>query len=82
MSKNQETRIKQALGERLRELRHKEGLSQESLASACGLDRTYIGGVERGERNISLINIYKLAAALHMPPGDLLPNLPADRGKK
>lgn len=82
MTVNQEAQVKKALGNRLRELRHQQGLSQEALAFACGLDRTYIGGVERGERNISLINIYKVAAALQIAPGDLLPVLPAERDKK
>jgi transcriptional regulator with XRE-family HTH domain len=59
-----EAQVQKHFGERVRELRKQKGLSQESLALACGLDRTYIGGVERGERNISLINIYKIAEAL------------------
>jgi transcriptional regulator with XRE-family HTH domain len=48
----------------VRELRKRKQLSQETLALACNLDRTYIGGVERGERNISLVNIHKIAEAL------------------
>jgi len=64
MGKRLETRIQKRFGERVRELRKRKGLSQESLALACDLDRSYIGGVERGERNISLINIYKIAEAL------------------
>lgn len=66
-----EERIKKKFGDRLRELRQGKGLSQEALAFACGLDRTYIGGVERGERNPSLINIHKIAAALNISVKDL-----------
>ncbi|MDU2299875.1 MAG: helix-turn-helix transcriptional regulator [Haemophilus parainfluenzae] len=53
-------------GKRVKELRKQKGLSQEALALLCDLDRSYIGGVERGERNISLINIYKIANALNI----------------
>lgn len=57
-------KVKTRFGERIRNLRKQRGFSQEALALACNLDRTYIGGVERGERNVSLINIYKIAEAL------------------
>jgi transcriptional regulator with XRE-family HTH domain len=53
-----------AFGLKVADLRRRKGLSQTQLATKCGLHRTYIGGVERGERNISLLNIHRLAAAL------------------
>jgi transcriptional regulator with XRE-family HTH domain len=59
-------------GQRLRELRKQVGLSQEALAHQAGLDRSYVGGVERGEYNISLLNICLLAEALDVPPYELL----------
>ena len=62
-----------AFGQRVRELRAERKLSQEALALACNLDRTYIGGIERGERNVSLINIQKIAAALGVRVGELFP---------
>ena len=52
-------------GGKIRELRKSRGLSQEALANLAELDRSYIGGVERGDRNISLINIDKLSKALN-----------------
>jgi transcriptional regulator with XRE-family HTH domain len=71
MAGRAETRIQERFGGRVRELRRQKGLSQESLALACDLDRTYIGGVERGERNISLINICRIAAALNVSVREL-----------
>lgn len=59
-------------GARVRNTRLALGLSQEKLALDCGLDRTYISSVERGKRNVSLINIHKLATALGIPAAELL----------
>jgi len=62
-------------GDRLRKLRLKCGLTQEVLAGRAHLHRNYVGGVERGERNISLINIVELAHALSVTPAELLRNV-------
>ncbi len=58
--------IKQAVGKRVKELRNKIGISQEELADTAQLDRTYITSVECGKRNISIVNIEKLANALNV----------------
>jgi len=58
-------------GAHLKAIRKEENLSQEKLALIADLDRTYISGIERGLRNISLINIFKLAEALEIPPSKL-----------
>ncbi len=63
--------VKVNFGQRVRLLRKCKGFSQEQLALECGLDRTYIGGVERGERNISIVNIEKIAYGLDVPLKDL-----------
>lgn len=60
------------IGDRIRELRIEVGLSQEKLSFACNLDRTYVGSVERGERNISVINLNKIASALNTEPAEIL----------
>jgi len=59
-------------GRRLRAIRKSRGLSQEDLALDAGLDRTYIGSVENGKRNISIVNICRLAEALQVSPSYLL----------
>ena len=64
--------IKSKLGRKIRETRVKEGYSQEELASRCGLHRTYISDIERGERNVSVENIEKIAKALKTEPDELL----------
>jgi transcriptional regulator with XRE-family HTH domain len=60
----------------LRKLRDERGYSQEELAERAGLHRNYVGGVERGERNVALENIIKLARALSVSPRELFVNFP------
>lgn len=62
--------IKLLVGKRVRELRNSIGISQEELADLAGLDRTYITSVECGKRNISIVNIEKLAKALNVTLAD------------
>ena len=66
------TQIKRRFGKQVREFRKRRGLSQEALALRCDLDRSYIGGVERGERNVSLLNIHRIADALGVDSAELL----------
>lgn len=60
-------------GLRLRELRREQGVSQEELAARAELHRTYVSSVERGERNVSLETVEKLAKALKLRMADLMP---------
>jgi len=60
-----------ALGRKIREIRMKKGISQESVALASGLDRSYFGGIERGEHNVAVVNIEKIALALGVSLKDL-----------
>jgi len=66
-----QTSILERFGERMRTLRKERGLSQEELAEMCGLDRTYISGIERGIRNVSLKNIDAISRALDVSISDL-----------
>lgn len=59
-------------GETVRAIRKMRHFSQEELAEKCELHRTYIGGIERGERNVALLNILKIAQALEVHPSELL----------
>ena len=70
MAINQE-KAQLRLGEIIRVKRKEMGYSQESFASYCGVHRTYMGAVERGERNISLLNIVRIANALKLQPSEL-----------
>jgi transcriptional regulator with XRE-family HTH domain len=65
-------KIQKQFGMRLRALRLDRDISQEKLAFAAGMDRTYVNSVEQGNRNISLVNIVKLANALKIDPAELL----------
>jgi len=67
---------KSLFGKALRTLREDRGYSQEELAERAGLHRNYVGGVERGERNVALENIVKLAGALSVRTRDLFDSLP------
>ncbi|MCD0462162.1 helix-turn-helix domain-containing protein [Roseiconus lacunae] len=62
-------------GERVRELRIAQGYSQEDFAAECGLDRTYIGGIERGERNLGLKNVELIARTLGITLSQLMKGL-------
>jgi transcriptional regulator with XRE-family HTH domain len=61
-----------ALGLAVRDLRRRVGISQEELGYRSGMHRTYVGGIERGERNPSWMNIVKLAQALAVAPAELV----------
>ncbi|WP_277539905.1 helix-turn-helix domain-containing protein [Polynucleobacter sphagniphilus] len=61
-----------ALGKAIRGLRLETGLSQEALADEAGIDRSYMGGIERGEHNVALINLVKIAKALETTTAELL----------
>jgi len=61
-----------ALGKAIRARRHTFGLSQEALAHLAGIDRSHMGKIERGERNVTLLNVIRIARALETVPSELL----------
>ena len=67
--------ILERFGHRVRELRRAKGLSQEAFAADCGLDRTYMGGIERGERNLALRNIELIAKTFGVSLSELMRGL-------
>jgi transcriptional regulator with XRE-family HTH domain len=73
MNRNADIAVR--FGQRVRELRKETGLSQEAFAAKCGLDRTYISGIERGKRNVSLRNIQVIAKAIGIAMSELMKGL-------
>lgn len=76
------SKIQTAFGENLRLIRANRGISQEKLAELAGLHRTYVSSAERGERNVSLETIEKLAKALGVSMATLMPDFAKSVGKR
>ncbi len=71
-----------SFGAAVRQFRKERGFSQEAFADECGIDRSYMGGVERGERNIALVNVEKIIAALGLAPSEFFKALDKPAGDK
>lgn len=72
MQADEKRELLRRFGACVRDHRRRAGLSQEKLAALAGLDRTYVGGIERGERNVAVINVVRIARALAVHPMELL----------
>lgn len=70
--RRRQSELRKLVASNVREKRKLLGLSQEVFADQCGLHRTYVGAIERAERNVSLDNIVKIAVALELEPWQLL----------
>lgn len=66
--------LAKALGAKIRGIRKERGISQDSFALKCGLDRSYMGRIERGEVNITVEKLFRIAVELECSPGELLPD--------
>lgn len=73
-------RVKATFGAALRKFRIASGHSQEALAELAGIHRTYVGDVERGERNVGIVNMARLAAALDVPLSNIVLEMEKHRG--
>ena len=71
-----------AFGEAVRRRRKTLGFSQEAFGDECGIDRSYMGGIERGEHNLALLNIMKIIAALGIQPSEFFADLDKSAKKK
>ncbi|WPB57371.1 helix-turn-helix transcriptional regulator [Xylophilus sp. GOD-11R] len=71
IAKTQKPLVLVAFGEAVRHHRKAQGLSQEAFADQCGIDRSYMGGIERGERNVALLNVAKIVTSLGLEFSEL-----------
>ena len=78
---NREQRLQIAFGKAVRKFRADSRVSQESLAGRAGLNRTYLGDVERGERNVSVVNMHKIAKALGVKLSALIVEMERNLGR-
>lgn len=81
-SKRELFRLQLAFGDRLRELRHEKLMTLEQVAELAGLHPNYLGSVERGERNVSLFNIWRIASALGLPAAAVMDQLPVRKVRR
>lgn len=63
------------IGQRIRGKRKEKGISQEKLALICNIDRSYLGRIERGEVNITILKLYEISTILETSPKELLPDI-------
>lgn len=80
-SKAEQLRVQLVFGERLRQLRHDKLMTIEQVAEIAGLHPNYLSSVERGERNVSLFNIWRIASGLNLTAADLMDGLPVRKVK-
>lgn len=72
MSEESKQAIRKTVGQTIKNLRQVKNISQEELATLAGVHRTYIGMVERGEKNVTIVTLHRLSEALGVPPAELL----------